>query len=86
MAQVAITGPNDPCEVHKAGCADLRSPKFRERPWTIDVSTWTEVAEEIWGEPAADTLEYGSPEWRTECVAWFQGDYRIMPCAPKLAD
>ena len=85
MARVTVTGPNDPCEIHAPECSDLRNRrKFRESTWTIEVSSLHQLAIEIWGDVASDDNEPDSPEWHETCDDYFAGDYRIMPCAPKL--
>lgn len=90
MTMVTLTGvsaSSDPSQVHAPGCKDLTNArKFRNSYdfWTLDVDSLEMLALEVYGDIATDTYTEGTPEHLAEAVEMFNGQFRVMPCAPKL--
>lgn len=85
--KVVVIGPNGiddaTFHVHKAGCRDINSPKYRwadDRDWVIDVQTRKELIENLF----SDFI--GTEETWTEAdgyTTWedYDNEARVFPCA-----
>ena len=85
--KVTVLGPNGindaSFHVHKAGCADIKKPKYRwalsDGTWGFDASSKQEIVEVLWSDfiGTGETLhDDGTP------TSWldYQHDTRIFPC------
>jgi hypothetical protein len=84
---LSITGPDVPCQIHKAGCKDIKKAWHNSgEVWTSEFNSKQQLAEEIWGDPASDHHKEGSEEWKALCAEWLDAEYQVMPCVPAFTD
>lgn len=72
-------------KVHRAGCADLkRGEATYGDPFDLEVESDLELAQELWGEAAADRFRDGTPEHLGLTLEYHESSTHLFPCIKNL--
>ena len=80
MADLTIIPDDGTYIIHRAGCADLRRVERRTPGWTKTYRTPEDLAEDLWGDIAADRFPRYSQEWEFLIMEYLDIDTVVKPC------